>query len=72
METEKQDSEEFSTSYHSLSVEEALEVLQVSGETGLTKKEVEQRAIKYGFNELKKEKGITALSILLDQFKNPL
>ena len=57
--------------YHAL---EAAEVLKLLGSTeaGLSKREAEGRLLAYGYNELEKGKGVTALSIFLDQFKNGL
>ncbi|MBA3063823.1 HAD-IC family P-type ATPase, partial [Candidatus Woesearchaeota archaeon] len=43
-----------------------------SSEKGLTKKEAEKRLEEFGYNELQKEKRLTALTIFLNQFKNAL
>ena len=43
-----------------------------SSEKGLTDHEAEQRLHKYGLNELKTEKGIHPLRIILEQFASPL
>ena len=39
---------------------------------GLTEAEAQKRLAKYGLNQLPKEKGISPLTILLNQFKSPL
>src|SRR3989338_7230407 len=59
------------SSYHTLTKEEILTDLKAE-ETGLSNHEAEQRLHKYGLNELKKEKGISPLKILLQQFTSPL
>ncbi|AKG23472.1 cation-translocating P-type ATPase [Calothrix sp. 336/3] len=58
------------TVWHSLEVNQALELLQTSADNGLTPQEVEQRLQKYGPNELEETGGRSAWEILLDQFKN--
>jgi len=57
--------------YYNLNTSEAIKSLKGS-EKGLTKKEAEKRLEEFGFNELQKEKGPTALNIFIDQFKNAL
>ncbi|MFQ5987318.1 MAG: calcium-translocating P-type ATPase, SERCA-type [Dehalococcoidia bacterium] len=58
-----------SENYHSF---EALEVLKSfkSSEKGLTEEEAKNRLKKFGFNELRKERRITALEIFASQFKS--
>ena len=57
--------------YYTLNTSEAIKSLKGS-EKGLTKKEAEKRLEEVGFNELQKEKGATALTIFISQFKNAL
>jgi len=57
--------------WHTQTVTNVLKALKTS-EKGLTKTEAEKRLEEFGYNELKKEKGITALTIFLDQFSNAL
>jgi len=57
--------------YYNISVSKAIKSLK-SSEKGLTKKEAEKRLEEFGYNELQKEKGSTALTIFLNQFKNAL
>jgi len=57
--------------YYTLNIPEAIKSLK-SSEKGLTTKEAEKRLKEFGYNELQKEKGPTALIIFLNQFKNAL
>ena len=57
--------------YYNLNISEAIKSLK-SSENGSTKKEAEKRLGEFGYNELQKEKGLTALTIFLSQFKNAL
>ncbi|MBU0459576.1 MAG: calcium-translocating P-type ATPase, SERCA-type [Nanoarchaeota archaeon] len=59
------------TNYYTLSEEETLKVLKTT-EKGLSSHEAEERLHKYGFNELKAEKGISPFKIFLQQFTSPL
>lgn len=43
-----------------------------TSEKGLTSQEAEKRLLKYGYNEIKKEKQFKALSIFFRQFESPL
>lgn len=54
-------------SYHSLTVEEVLKAVGSSLE-GLTAQEAKKRLDEHGYNELKKEDGISALTVFLRQF----
>ncbi|WP_339376524.1 cation-translocating P-type ATPase [Calothrix sp. NIES-2098] len=56
--------------WHSLEIEQALELLDSNADTGLSLQEVEKRLQKYGPNELEENSGRSAWEILLDQFKN--
>ncbi|MBW4476239.1 MAG: cation-translocating P-type ATPase [Tolypothrix brevis GSE-NOS-MK-07-07A] len=56
--------------WHSLEVNNALDLLDSNADSGLTPEEVEQRLHKYGSNELEETGGRSAWEILLDQFKN--
>jgi len=55
--------------WHSMEVDEVVQSLG-SRHEGLTNDEAQHRAAKFGPNELKVEKGISPLSILLRQFKS--
>ena len=57
--------------YYNINISEAIKSLK-SSENGLTKHEVKKRLEEFGYNELQKEKKLTALTIFLDQFKNAL
>ena len=57
--------------YYTLNISEAIKSLK-SSERGLTKKEAEKRLEEFGYNELQKEKKLTALTIFISQFKNAL
>ncbi|MGB6296427.1 MAG: cation-translocating P-type ATPase [Rivularia sp. (in: cyanobacteria)] len=56
--------------WHSLEVDQALELLAGNADTGLTSQEVESRLQKYGTNELEEAGGRGSWEILVDQFKN--
>jgi Ca2+-transporting ATPase len=58
--------------YYAEKVEKVLDALNTSSDKGLSSREAKARLEKYGHNELQKEKGITALQIFLNQFKNAL
>lgn len=60
------------SNWHSMEVDQVLEQLDTDPHQGLTEDEVKSRLEKYGYNELKKEKKISALSIFINQFKNIL
>jgi Ca2+-transporting ATPase len=57
-------------SAHSINIEEVVETLNTSIETGLTESVALKRLEQYGKNELIKEKGKTALQIFIGQFKD--
>ncbi|MGB3651119.1 MAG: cation-translocating P-type ATPase [Rivularia sp. (in: cyanobacteria)] len=56
--------------WHSLEVDEAIELLRGNADTGLTSQEVDSRLQKYGTNELEESSGRGSWEILVDQFKN--
>ncbi|MBK9257335.1 MAG: cation-translocating P-type ATPase [Saprospiraceae bacterium] len=57
---------------HSLSVEEILDLLRTSQQSGLEEKEVKNRIKKYGLNIYQTQKLKSVWIILLLQFKNPI
>jgi P-type Ca2+ transporter type 2C len=58
--------------WHTISVENVLEKLQVDPHIGLTQAEVEKRIQKFGPNELIEHGAKNPLAILLDQFKETM
>jgi Ca2+-transporting ATPase len=58
--------------WHSLEVAEVLEVLKSDLHQGLTEGEAKNRIETYGYNELKKEEGISPFTLFINQFKNIL
>ena len=56
--------------WHSLEVDEAIELLRGNADTGLTSQEVDSRLQKFGTNELEESGGRGSWEILVDQFKN--
>src|SRR3990172_3995095 len=58
--------------WHALEAATVLEELETDSHRGLTEDEVKRRLEKYGFNELKKEEGISPLALFVGQFKNIL
>ncbi len=57
--------------YYSLSVSETIKSLN-SSKNGLTEAEAKKRLEEFGYNELEKGKGHSAITIFLSQFKNAL
>ncbi|MBN2478327.1 cation-translocating P-type ATPase [Candidatus Micrarchaeota archaeon] len=55
--------------FHSKTKEQVLEFLETDGK-GLTNEEAKKRLEKYGENEFRKKKGISALSVFVNQFAN--
>ena len=55
--------------YHAKEIEGVMQDLHTSSD-GLSKKEVDKRIEKYGYNELIKKKGISPFKIFLNQFKS--
>jgi len=58
------------TLWYTLPADKAVEMLQSDRQLGLTREEVATRQQVFGPNELEETGGRTALSILIDQFKN--
>lgn len=58
--------------YHTMSVEEVLDLMHTHKETGLSSEESQRRIREYGPNRIEKEKGPSSLSILISQFNNAL
>ncbi len=56
--------------WHTLEVDKTIQLLDSDRDTGLSSQEVQQRLQQYGSNELEETGGRSALTILLDQFKN--
>ncbi len=56
--------------YHSRSVEDVLDAMDVSPEQGLSEEEVRRRLARYGRNKLREAKRRSPWRILLDQFKS--
>jgi len=57
--------------WHSFSIEKTLQELK-SRPTGLTEKEVKERAKKFGLNKFPEEKPFSRIKLFLKQFKSPL
>src|SRR4030067_169082 len=58
--------------WHSMEAAEALKELDTDIHKGLTEDAAKRRIEKYGYNELKKEEGVSPLTIFINQFKNIL
>lgn len=56
--------------WHTLSADKALQILDTDSEAGLTPQQVIERQQQYGLNELKEAPGRSTLEILWDQFTN--
>ncbi|MBM4278898.1 MAG: cation-translocating P-type ATPase [Deltaproteobacteria bacterium] len=59
-------------SWHSLEPAQVLKELKSDLHQGLTDEEAKQRLETYGYNELKKEEGISPFTLFINQFKNIL
>jgi Ca2+-transporting ATPase len=58
--------------WHAIEPSQVLKELETDPHNGLTEDEVKKRLEKYGYNELKKEEGISPFTLFLNQFKNIL
>lgn len=58
--------------WHSIEPAQVLKELNADPHKGLTEEEVRTRLEKYGYNELKKEEGISPFTLFINQFKNIL
>ena len=58
--------------WHAQDVQHVLEGLDTDIHRGLTDEEVKRRIETYGYNELKKEEGISPFTLFVNQFKNIL
>ena len=58
--------------WHSIEAAQVVKELNTDPHKGLTEGEVKSRLEKYGYNELKKEEGVSPLTLLINQFKNVL
>ncbi len=63
---------ERSPSWHIMEKEQVLYELKVDPHQGLSEEEVKNRLKKYGYNELKREKRVSPLTLFINQFKNIL
>lgn len=58
--------------WHAMEAAQVLKELDTNVQSGLAEDEVQKRIEKYGYNELKKEKGVSPFMLLVNQFKNIL
>lgn len=58
--------------YHLMEAEEVVRELKSDVQAGLSAEEAKLRLERYGYNELKKEKGLSPLTIFINQFRNTL
>ncbi len=58
------------TVWHALEVDKTLQLLECDRNSGLSTEQVQQRLQQYGLNELEETGGRSAITILIDQFKN--
>jgi Ca2+-transporting ATPase len=58
--------------WHSIEPTRVLKELNTDPHYGLTEDEIKRRIEKYGYNELKKEEGISPFTLFVNQFKNIL
>ncbi len=56
--------------WHALEVDKTIQLLESDRNSGLSTQQVQQRLQQYGLNELEETGGRSAITILLDQFKN--
>jgi len=60
------------TSWHAMKPEQVIAELKTDAHQGLTGNAARSRLEKYGYNELKKEEGISPFTLFINQFKNIL
>jgi Ca2+-transporting ATPase len=60
------------SNWHSIEATQVLKELNTDPHKGLTGDEVKRRLEKYGYNELKKEEGVSPFTLFINQFKNIL
>lgn len=58
------------SAWHTLDVQQTIDLLQTDRTTGLDTQQVSDRLVKFGPNELEESGGRSSLTILVDQFKN--
>lgn len=58
--------------WHSMDAAQVLKELDTDIHKGLTEDEAKRRLEKYGYNELKKEEGVSPFTLFINQFKNIL
>jgi Ca2+-transporting ATPase len=58
--------------WHAMEAVQVLKELDTNVQSGLAEDEVQKRIEKYGYNELKKEKGVSPFMLFVNQFKNIL
>jgi Ca2+-transporting ATPase len=60
------------SNWHSMEAAQVLKDLNTDPHHGLTEEEIKRRFEQYGYNELKKEEGISPFTLFINQFKNIL
>jgi Ca2+-transporting ATPase len=60
------------TNWHSIEAAQVLKELNTDLHQGLSEDDVKRRLEKYGYNELKKEEGVSPFTLFVNQFKNVL
>ncbi len=60
------------SNWHSMEAAQVLKELNTDPHQGLTEDDVKKRIEKYGYNELKKEEGVSPFTLFVNQFKNIL
>ncbi len=60
------------SNWHSMETDQVLKELNTDPHQGLTEDDVKKRIEKYGYNELKKEEGVSPFTLFINQFKNIL
>ena len=60
------------SNWHSMGTDQVLKELNTDPHQGLTEDDVRKRIEKYGYNELKKEEGVSPFTLFINQFKNIL
>ncbi len=58
--------------WHAMEAAQVLKELDTNVQSGLAEDEVKKRIEKYGYNELKKEEGVSPFTLFINQFKNIL
>src|SRR3990172_834192 len=58
------------TPWHTMQIDAVVKNLGTNADTGLSRKEVENRLKKYGYNQLEEKEGVSPIWVFLEQFND--